>query len=58
MRARSALSARRRTAAGTLRFALLAPRKPGVCIRAHPLGGAKHASLKDTAEPLCLGGTQ
>ena len=31
-----------------------APRKPRVYIHVHPLGGAKHASLKDTAEPLWL----
>ena len=29
-----------------------ASRKPRVSIHGHPLGGAKHASLKDTAEPL------
>ena len=31
-----------------------ATRKPRVSIHVHPLGGAKHASLNDTAEPLCL----
>jgi hypothetical protein len=31
-----------------------APRKPRVSIHGQPLGGAKHALLKDTAEPLCL----
>ena len=31
---------------------------PWVSIHAHPLGGAKHASLKDTAEPLYPGGSR
>jgi hypothetical protein len=30
-----------------------AARKPWVPIHGHPLGGAKHASTKDTAEPMC-----
>jgi hypothetical protein len=43
---------------GTLRCAVLLRASPGCPSMEHPLGGAKHASLKDTAEPLYPGGNQ
>jgi hypothetical protein len=32
--------------------------KPWVSLHGHPLGGAKNASLKDTAEPMYPGGSR
>ena len=57
MRARS-LAARRLRRRGTLRCAVLLRASPWVSIHGHPLGGAKHASLKDTAEPMYPGGSR
>src|SRR5688500_16131748 len=40
---------------GTLRCAVPAPRKPGVYIHVHPLGGVKLCFTESTAEPMCPG---
>ena len=46
------------SAAGYIALRCPASRKPRVSIHGHPLGGAKHASLKDTAEPLYPGSSR
>jgi hypothetical protein len=51
-------SARAAFAAGYIALRCPASRKPGVSIHGHPLGGAKHASLKDAAEPLYPGSSR
>src|SRR5262245_3989431 len=45
-------------AAGYIALRCPAARKPRVSIHGHPLGGAKHASPKDTAEPMYPGGSR
>jgi len=47
-----------RLAAGSIALRCPAARKPGVSIHGHPLGGARHASLKDTASPLYPGSSR
>jgi len=47
-----------RLAAGSIALRFPAARKPGVSIHGHPLRGARHASLKDTASPMYPGGSR
>jgi hypothetical protein len=42
-------------AAGHIALRCPAPRKPGVYIHVHPLGGVKLCFTESTAEPMCPG---